>query len=234
VLGINVIFAVAITILQVSLTLKGQAASLLRPKPPAKGGKIFLERIGVLWRILPFRYKSTIRNIIRYKSRLILTVISVAFSTALVFGSIALSFVLQNSNPELMDYIRPISAFLAVSAVVLMVLVLYNITNINISERKREIATLKVLGYKNIEVAGYVFRELAILCLIAIGIGLPLGYGFMLLIFEELTFGGIEYLDWFVWIITAVLSVAGVVLTDLLLLRKITRVDMTGSLKAVE
>lgn len=64
---------------------------------------------------------------------------------------------------------------LTISAFLLAVVVLYNLTNINIKERIREIATLKVLGFYDGEVSAYVFRENALLTIIGAGCGLLLG-----------------------------------------------------------
>jgi putative ABC transport system permease protein len=61
------------------------------------------------------------------------------------------------------------------SAFALAVIVLYNLTNINVKERIREIATLKVLGFYDPEVSTYVFRENAALTVIGAGLGLLLG-----------------------------------------------------------
>ena len=231
---IVIVFLLTLTLLLVYNTLKGQPALLLRQKLPIKGGRIVLEKLGVIWRILPFRYKSTMRNILRYRLRFILTVFSVLFSTALVFASVALSFVLNLSNPDLISFIRPISTVLALSAAALNVLVIYNLTNINIEERSREIATLKVLGYRNYEVTGYCFREIFILSLFGIMLGLPIGFGFMALIFGRLTFGGIEYLNWYVWLISAVISLSSLGLTLALLYKKLHKIDLSSSLKAVD
>lgn len=231
---IVVVFLLTLTVLLVYRSLLGKPATLLRSKPPIKGGKIMLENLGIVWRILPFRYKSTLRNILRYRLRFFLTVFSVLFSSALVFCAVALSFVLALSNPDLTTFIRPISAVLAIAAVMLNVLVIYNLTNINIEERSREIATLKVLGYRNIEVTGYCFREIFILSVFGILIGLPMGYGFMVLIFDRLTFGGIEFLNWYNWIITATIALASLGLTLALLYKKLHKVDLTSSLKAID
>ena len=65
-------------------------ANLLRPKPPKAGKKVFLEKIPFIWNRLSFKYKSTTRNVFRYKSRFFMTVIAVAFSTALVMAGLAL------------------------------------------------------------------------------------------------------------------------------------------------
>lgn len=69
-----------------------------------------------------------------------------------------------------------IIAVLIVSAGALAAIVLYNLTNINIDERQREIATLKVLGYTRAEVAGYVYRESAVLTVAGSLLGLLLGW----------------------------------------------------------
>jgi putative ABC transport system permease protein len=71
-----------------------------------------------------------------------------------------------------MDYVVLV---LTISAFLLAVVVLYNLTNINIKERIREIATLKVLGFYDGEVSAYVFRENALLTIIGAGSGLLLG-----------------------------------------------------------
>ena len=62
-----------------------------------------------------------------------------------------------------------------VAAALLAFVVLYNLTNINITERAREIATLKVLGFTSREVDAYIFRETILLSVIGAAIGLVLG-----------------------------------------------------------
>ena len=66
-------------------------------------------------------------------------------------------------------------AVLVISAGALAAIVLYNLTNINIDERRREIATLRVLGYRRREVAGYIYRESTVLTLVGALLGLGLG-----------------------------------------------------------
>jgi len=164
--------------------------------------------------------------------RFAMTVFSVMGATALVFVGIALYFVLKDET--MAASIIPISIFLTVSSVLLSALIIYNITNINIEERKREIATLRVLGYKNIEVCGYIFREL--FCLVAMGIalGLPLGFFFLKFLMESMNFGAIENVKWYVWFMVTALSLVALALANLLLFRKIHKIDMNGSLKTVE
>ena len=64
---------------------------------------------------------------------------------------------------------------LIVSAGLLAFVVLYNLTNINITERQKEIATIKVLGFYDKEVSAYIYRETGILTLIGTAIGLIFG-----------------------------------------------------------
>ena len=63
-----------------------------------------------------------------------------------------------------------------VAAAALAFVVQFNLTNINITERRRELATLKVLGFQNRETASYIFRETVVLTIIGMGIGLYGGY----------------------------------------------------------
>jgi len=227
-------FSIIVTVFTVLTTVRERPSRLLRQKHPKYGGKILLERMTPLWRRFAFKYKSSLRNIFRYRIRFFMTVFSMMFSTALVFCGMSLSFALEYTNPYLMDTIRPISSTIVLAAVLLNAMVMYNITNINIEERRREIATLRVLGYRNSEVCGYIFREIFMLTIMGVIIGLPAGYYLMSFVFEFLRFGGMDFVGWYVWVITAVLAFASLALANLLLAPKIHKVDMNGSLKTVE
>jgi len=226
-------FAVSVAVITLWVAVRHKPSELLRGRAPRTGGRILLERIPFLWRILPFRYKSTMRNIFRYRVRFFMTVFSMMFSTALVFCGMSLIFAIEGTMPEMAETVRPITAFIVLAAIALNSMIIFNITSINIDERRREIATLKVMGYRNTEVVGYVFREIFFLTIIGVLIGLPIGLGLIYYIFEYLNFipGSLELVDWYVWIITMVLSFAALGLADLLLFRKIHRTDMNGSLK---
>lgn len=88
--------------------LSEKPAQLLLPKPPVKGSKIFLERIGVIWRRLSFTHKVTARNIFRYKQRMLMTIFGVASSVALLFAGLgirsSLGNVIENQFTNLMPY----------------------------------------------------------------------------------------------------------------------------------
>ncbi|MGT2930325.1 FtsX-like permease family protein [Streptococcus dentasini] len=70
--------------------LREKPAQLLRPKPPVSGSKILLERISFIWQRLSFTQKVTIRNIFRYKQRMVMTIFGVVGSVALLFAGLGL------------------------------------------------------------------------------------------------------------------------------------------------
>lgn len=82
---------------------------------------------------------------------------------------------IKSSMNDMLGSIDSIVAILIIAAASLAFVVLYNLSNINISERKREIATLKVLGFYPSEVDKYINRETVLLTILGIGIGLLFG-----------------------------------------------------------
>lgn len=71
-------------------TLKHRPAMLMRPKGPKSGKRVLLERITPIWKHLGFNSKVTVRNIFRYKSRMLMTVIGIAGCTALIISAFGL------------------------------------------------------------------------------------------------------------------------------------------------
>lgn len=208
-------------------------ANLLRPKPPRAGKKVILERIPLFWNRLSFKYKSTVRNVLRYKSRFVMTVIAVAFSTALVLTGLAiLDLCLFHDFGS--EAIIGISIVIVAFAGLLTAVVIYTLTNINISERNREIATLMVLGYYDGEVAGYIYREIYINSVIGILLGYPVALLLMRMVFVTMGQGSIAGVTWFMWLIAPFVVLLFTGLVTLILRRKIVRVDMNESLKAIE
>lgn len=80
--------------------LRELPANLMRPKPPKSGKKILLERINFIWKKLKFSDKITIRNIFRYKSRVITTILGIAGCTALILAG----FGLKDSIKDVTDF----------------------------------------------------------------------------------------------------------------------------------
>lgn len=88
--------------------LSEKPAQLLLPKPPVKGSKILLERIGFIWSRMSFTHKVTARNIFRYKQRMLMTIFGVAGSVALLFAGLgiqsSLGKIIDNQFTRLMPY----------------------------------------------------------------------------------------------------------------------------------
>ena len=208
-------------------------ANLLRPKAPKAGKKVFLERIPFIWNLLSFKYKSTTRNVLRYMSRFLMTVVAVAFSMALVTAGLALlDLCLFHgiNSPSVMA----VAVVVVIFAGLLTAAVIYTLTNINISERNREIATLMVLGYHDKEVSGYIYREVYIDTAVGIVFGYPLSALLIWAVFTVMGMGTVGGVNWFVWLIAPVIVFAFTAAVTLLLRRKILKIDMNESLKAIE
>lgn len=67
-------------------------AQLMRPRPPKEGKRVFLEKVGFIWKRLKFTQKVTVRNLSRYKSRVLMTVMGVAGCTALLLAGFTLKY----------------------------------------------------------------------------------------------------------------------------------------------
>ena len=208
-------------------------AELLRPRPPKAGRKTVIEKIPFIWNALSFKYKSTTRNVLRYKSRFIMTVVAVAISTALVLAGLALLDLCLFHGVN-SPSVTAIALVVVVFAGLLTAVVIYTLTNINISERNRELATLMVLGYYDGEVAGYIYREIYIDAAIGIIIGMPLSLVIMYFLFEIMAMGSFATVSWFVWLLGPAVVLLFTALVTLLLRRKIVKIDMNESLKAIE
>ena len=92
----GVILIVSVTIFACLKELKDVPATLLRPKAPKKGKKVLLENIKVIWSKLSFIWKITIRNLFRYKKRIIMTIVGVSGSTALLIAGFGLKDSISN------------------------------------------------------------------------------------------------------------------------------------------
>ena len=113
-------------------------------------------------------------------------------------------------------------------------MVIYTLTNISISERHREIATLMVLGYSDREVAQYIYREIFLNSAIGIVFGYSAGAALTFLLYYAIGFGNIADISRFMWLFPPVIIMIFTGLVCLFLYRKIVTVDMNDSLKAVE
>lgn len=92
---ISILCTVGAAIFVIKVELKSKPADLMRPKAPKIGKKILLERITPLWRRLSFNYKVTLRNIFRYKQRMIMTVLGIAGCMALLVTGFGLRILIR-------------------------------------------------------------------------------------------------------------------------------------------
>ena len=126
---------------------------------------------------------------------------------------------------------------LVVSAALLAFVVLYNLTTINISERYREIATIKVLGFNDFKVSQYIYRENIMLTLIGTLLGLVLGKALFLFIIvtaemDEMMFGREIYGS--SYIMAMILTFVFAMLVNVMMYFKLQKIEMVESLKSVE
>lgn len=138
---------------------------------------------------------------------------------------------------DMMSSVNMIVVVLVVAAAALAFIVLYNLTNINITERMREIATLKVLGFTPREMNAYIFREIFLLAAIGCAVGLVLGVwmeSFVVVTAEvdQIMFGRTIHPASFV--IAFALTMLFTVLVMLAMRGKLHRIDMVESLKSNE
>ncbi len=143
----------------------------------------------------------------------------------------------QEQFNSMISSINYVVIMVIVLAAALAFVVLYNLTNINITERIREIATIKVLGFYSGETAAYVFRENFILT--GIGAVLGLGLGKLLHVFimdcinvEAVSFD--SYITPLSYLLSVILTFVFAVIVNFFMLFKLKKINMAESLKSVE
>ena len=157
-------------------------------------------------------------------------------------GQAAVSGLVQNASTiqlfeSFANSLNHTMAILVLVSVLLAIVILYNLTNINVAERIRELSTIKVLGFHNKEVTLYIYRETIILSLIGMIVGLVSGFylhQFLIQMIAPGTFRFQPKVGWEVYLIP-VLAVS-VILTILgfFVNHYLRKVDMLEALKSVE
>ena len=142
-----------------------------------------------------------------------------------------------DSYRTMLTSVDSVVVVLIVAAAALAFVVLYNLTNINIAERAREIATLKVLGFTRKEVNAYIFRETMILSVIGAAVGLVLGIFLEAFVVQtaevdQVMFG--REIHALSFVIAFALTLVFTVLVMLAMRGKLRRIDMVESLKSNE
>lgn len=153
-------------------------------------------------------------------------ILTVSFSTAL-----------KSSYKSMLDTLGLVIVVIIISAGALAYIVMYNLTNINITERIREIATLKVLGFYDKEVDGYIFRENILLTLLGTAAGLIMGVFLAMFVIttaevDLVMFGRNIYLK--SYLLAALFTLLFSALVTLVMHKRLENVDMIEALKSIE
>lgn len=138
---------------------------------------------------------------------------------------------------DMMKSLDYVVILVVICAALLAFIVIYNLNNINITERIREIATIKVLGFYKEETHSYVFRENMALTLLGSLVGIGLGYCLHDFVMKQINIDAVAFdvhITLLSYIISIVLTLLFNQLVNLFMSRKLEAVDMAESLKSVE
>lgn len=144
---------------------------------------------------------------------------------------------MAESLNDMLDILNEVMYVLIISAGLLAFVVLYNLNSINITERERELATLKVLGFYDGEVAAYVYRENIILTFIGIAAGVFMGiplHRFVILTVEVDLMMFAREIQPMSFVICALWSMLFSLIMNAVMYLRLKKIDMIASLKNVE
>ena len=154
-------------------------------------------------------------------------------------GALSVSYT-HDIEKQLDDMLRSLNlviVVLIISAGMLAFVVLYNLNTVNIAERKRELATLKVLGFYNMEVAEYVYRENILLTFFGAVVGAVLGRFLHLFIIETVEVDSAMFgrnINMPSYLYSLLLTVAFSMMINGVMYFKLKKIDMVESLKSIE
>lgn len=152
-------------------------------------------------------------------------------------AAIAFTSETTESISQITDALSVVIILFFVSALILAFVVLYNLSNINIIERTREIATLKVLGFMDREVSSYIYRENVIISIFGIILGTGMGIVLHYLLITFTSIDTVMYgqsIAWYSYLIALAITIGIIVAVNLVLHKKLQKIDMVLSLKSVE
>ena len=142
-----------------------------------------------------------------------------------------------NRISQMMSCMNYIVIIIIICAGALAFIVLYNLNNINITERVREIATIKVLGFYPKETASYVFRENMVLTAIGCGLGLILGKWFHRFVMGEIQIDMVSFnvqINAVSYLFSVLLTLGFAWIVNRMMTGKLERINMAESLKSVD
>lgn len=154
-------------------------------------------------------------------------------------GVVSASFMYDGTDSfrKLVSSLDLIVVVLIIFAGALSFVILYNLANININERVRELATIKVLGFFDGEVGAYVYRENTISAVVGIICGLGLGIVFEKFVIKTAEVDEVMFspdIPWFCFALAALMMIAFTVIVNAVLYFKLKKIDMASSMKAIE
>lgn len=150
---------------------------------------------------------------------------------------VTLSTDIKERMSSMLDGLLVVVAAIILCAGLLALIVLYNLTNINISERIREIATLKVLGFYPNEAAHYVFRENLILTGAGAVFGLGLGVALHAFVMNAIKVDMMYFkphISFLSFAVSIVITFVFAMIVNAIMRRRIDNIDMAGALKSIE
>lgn len=152
-------------------------------------------------------------------------------------NSITLTSYLMKTMDDTLNAMNFVVYVLIVSAGLLAFIVLYNLANVNISERIRELATIKVLGFYDKEVYDYVTREIVLLTVIGILFGLVFGYFLNMFILSTCEINILRFkriVTPLSMLISSVITIVFTMIVNFMTYFSLKKIDMIESLKSVE
>ena len=142
-----------------------------------------------------------------------------------------------SSFDDMLNSLNSVVLVLILSAGMLAFIVLYNLTNLNVLERRREIATIKVLGFYESEVDAYIYRETAALTALGCVLGLLLGVGLARFVITTVEVDVVMFgraIHPMSYAYSAALTLLFAVVVNLAMRPRLRKIDMVESLKSVE
>lgn len=151
--------------------------------------------------------------------------------------NVSYTYNMEERLDEMLESLDIVIVVLIISAGLLAFVVLYNLNNINITERKRELATIKVLGFYDNEVSAYVYRENILLTIIGTFAGVILGSLLHRYVIATVEIDNVMFtrmIENISFVYSALLTFAFSAFVNMVMYFKLKKIDMVESLKSVE
>lgn len=186
----------------------------------------------------PSYYQKVFNQDLKYNTLLINGKINekIDFNNYNIYGINNTSDIIESFD-DFTKSINNLIGLIIVCAALLAFAVLYNLTIINVNERKREIASFKVLGFNDWELFVFIYRETFILTITGILLGLVLGVFLHHYVIKTAQMGNIQFMyniNWYSYVLAFVITILFSLFIQLLINRKLKNIDMIDSLKSVE